>query len=240
MLIVYEDFNALEEAEEKPIEGYPSYYHSGVLPPLRRVVERRFAAREHTPVPPPRAAVADVEYELMQLMEKIAKDEKSKRNKVPTLTSANKVLEEVIEEEVDYEPWMDDHGRQPHGIEFEADDRVASAHPEIWLSPEAIAELKEEDLEVKRKQKEAAEKKEKRKEKKAAAAAAAAAVELAKPTKKGIPSKKNTPQVVVDEVTQAAASMLDDVDLMGSVLDGDDLFDLDLNDDDLDLGIDLT
>ena len=122
MLIVYEDEMALEEADEKPVEGYPSYYHSGLTPPMKRVVERRFAAREHRAVPPPRAAVADVETELMELMEKLSKDEKNKRkNKVPTLTTAAKVLEEVEEEVVlDYQPWMDDNGRQPQGIEFDA------------------------------------------------------------------------------------------------------------------------
>jgi len=105
MLIVYEDAIALQEAEEKPVEGFPSYYHSGLTPPLKRVVERRFEAREQKDVPPPRTAVSAVEVELMELMEKISKDEKSKRNKIPSLTTANKVLEEVTEEIVDYEPW---------------------------------------------------------------------------------------------------------------------------------------
>lgn len=93
MLVVYEDEMALEESDEKPAEGYPSYYPSGITPPMRRVVERRFAAREHTAVPPPRAAVGDEETELTDLMERLVRDEKTKRkNKVPTLTSATKIL----------------------------------------------------------------------------------------------------------------------------------------------------
>lgn len=227
MLIVYEDDMALEEADEKPVDGFPTYYHSGLTPPTKRIVERRFAAREHKAQAPPRAAAAEVEVELMDLMEKIAKDEKGKRNKVPTLTSANKVLEEVVEEIVEYEPWMSDFGRQPHGVEFESDDQLCSQHPEVWLSPSEIREIKERDEEARRKKEEATQKKEaKRKEKKK--------LKEAKATeKKGIPAKKKTE--MVDEVEQAAASMLKAdgaFDLMG--VDDDDVFDFDLEDEDID------
>jgi hypothetical protein len=156
----------------------------------------------------------------------------------------------VQEEIVDYEPWMDDYGRQPHGVEFEADDQLCSLHPEVWLNPEVIREVKEEDQEAKRKKQAAATKKEaKRKEKKAlqestaaAAAAAAAAASAAQThTKKGIVSKKNTE--IVDEVALAAASMLmsDGMDLVSAALeDGDDIFgDLDLEDEDMNFGEDL-
>ncbi len=231
MLIVYEDSMALDEADAIPkTEGYPSYYHSGLTPPLRRVVERRFALREHAAVPPPRAEVSDVEAELHTLMCKISK-EPGKRNKVPSLASAqhaNKVLEEVVEEVVDYEPWMDDHGAQPSGIEFDAGDQVASLHPEIWLSPEQIAQLKakerEKEEEELRKRQAASEKKEKKKKKKAEKAAAAAAAETSKPSKKkGIASKKQ--QELVDEVTQAALESMTAGDLMDTVLDEDDPLD---------------
>ena len=229
MLIVYEDDIALEEADEKPVEGFPSYYHSGLAPPLKRVVERRFLAREHKALAPPRAAAADVEVELMELMEKIAKDDKSKRNKVPTLTSANKVLEEVEEEVVDYEPWMSDFGRQKDGVEFDADDQLCSLHPEVWLSPSVYRDLKEQDDAAKRKKQESAMKKEaKRKEKFLSEA------KPVKTVKKGIASKKN--KEIVDEVTQAATSMLtsDGFDLMGAALEDDDFFgDLDLADEDM-------
>jgi transcription initiation factor TFIID subunit 7 len=112
MLIVYEDEMALEEAEFVSPEGFPSYYHSGITPPLRRVVEKRFAAREHGGrTIPPRAAIADVENELTELMENLVRDGKSgshdkngkggnqqnqrkaaAHNKIPALTSATKVL----------------------------------------------------------------------------------------------------------------------------------------------------
>jgi hypothetical protein len=63
-LIVYEDENAMDEAESAAgynQEGFPSYYHSGLTPPMKRVVERRFEAREHKSVAPPRSEVMDVE-----------------------------------------------------------------------------------------------------------------------------------------------------------------------------------
>jgi transcription initiation factor TFIID subunit 7 len=236
MLIVYEDDMALEEAEEKAVEGFPSYYHSGLTPAMKRVVERRFTAREHSAAPPPRAAVADIEAELLELMEKIAKDEKSKRNRVPLLSTANKILEEVQEEIVDYEPWMDDYGRQPNGITFDADDALTSLHPDVWLNPEVIREIKEQDEEAKRKKQAAATKKEaKRKEKKALQESTAAAAAAAQThTKRGIVSKKNTE--IVDDVTQAAASMMvmDSIDLVSAALEDDDFFgDLDLEDEGL-------
>jgi transcription initiation factor TFIID subunit 7 len=240
MLIVYEDSMALDEADAVPkTEGYPSYYHSGLTPPMKRVVERRFALREHAAVPPPRAEVSDVETELHHLMLKISK-EPGKRNKVPSLASAqhaNKILEEVVEEVVDYEPWMDDHGAQPSGIEFDAGDQMASLHPEIWLSPEQIEKLKaierEKEEDELRKKEAAQEKKEKKKKKKKEKAAAAAA-EASKPSKKkGIASKKH--EEPVDEVTQAALEGMTAGDLMDAVLDEDDPldfgFDLDNMDD---------
>jgi transcription initiation factor TFIID subunit 7 len=239
MLIVYEDSMALDEADASPkAEGYPSYYHSGVSPALKRVVERRFALREHQPRAPPRNEVTDVEKEVHELMCQISK-EGGKRNKVPSLATAqhqNKILEEVLEEVVDYEPWMDDYGRQKAGIEFEAGDQIASIHPEIWLSPEKIDEIKqieqkkaEEEL---KKQQELNAKKAKKKKKKAAVAAAAAAdAEAAIPQpskKKGIASKKN--EAPVDYVTQAAMEITKG-NIMDQALEDDDDF--------LDLGFDL-
>lgn len=56
LLIVYEDMMSLEEAESSSgykVEGFPSYHHSGITPPMKRVVERRFQAREHKAVAPP-------------------------------------------------------------------------------------------------------------------------------------------------------------------------------------------
>jgi len=230
MLIIYEDDMALEEAEnEKPVEGFPSYYHSGITPPMRRVVERRFAAREQKTVAPPRSAVSDVEDELTELMENLAKDEKNKRkNKLPTLTAVTKVLEEVTEEIVDYEPWMDDYGRQPHGVEFDADDQLASLHPEVWLSRAEIEQVRNDDLEARKqkqaeldmKEQKAKQRKENKKKKKEAAAAAAAE----STTKKG---KKKKQDQIVDDIEQVAASMLTGeggTDLMGDVLDDDDFF----------------
>jgi transcription initiation factor TFIID subunit 7 len=177
MLIVYEDAVALkksmieEERKSKAFtsctgvapattgrdtSGFSSYFPSGITPPLRRVVERRYQQREHpSRAPAPRSVIADVGEEMLQLMGKIAKPEdnvqkkgereskEQQRQKIQTLTSASKVLEEISEDIVDYEPWMDDYGRQPHGIEFSLDDQIASLHPEIWLPPETIALIKQ-------------------------------------------------------------------------------------------------
>lgn len=216
MLIVYEDEMALEESDEKCTEGFPSYYHSGLAPPTKRIVERRFAAREHKALPPQRSAISEVETDLVQLMENIAKDEKGKRSKVPTLTSANKVLEEVVEEVVDYEPWMSDYGRQPQGVEFNSDDQMCSLHPEVWLSPSEIQECKDQDESSKKKKEQAAQRKEAQRR------------EKDHQSRKGSLPKKNDD--IVDEVTQAAASMLttDATDLVD-----DDLFDFNLDDEDM-------
>jgi transcription initiation factor TFIID subunit 7 len=203
MLIVYEDLMALDEADSYPsnnnsfpnttttssinnnnnsnsnkTEGYPSYYHSGITPPLKHVVQRRFALREHSALAPPRAQVSDVEEELHVLMGQISKETtkggggggggggsggggNSKRNKVPLLASAqhaNKILEEVHEEMVAYEPWMDDYGRQPRGIEFDSDDPLCAQHPELWLNAELIHEIQQEEKDrLRRLEQEAAE-----------------------------------------------------------------------------------
>lgn len=156
MLIVYEDEKALEEADERPVDGYPSYHHSGLTPPMNRVVERRFAAREHSPVAPPRTVVQDVENDIIKLMEDLANNEKTsnKRNKAPVLTTANKEFVEVEEEVVYYEPWMDGFGDAPGGVEFEAGDQQSQLHPELWLSAETIQKVRELEAEDVTKKKE--------------------------------------------------------------------------------------
>eukprot|EP00536_Pseudo-nitzschia_multiseries_P002323 jgi/Psemu1/63601/estExt_Genemark1.C_300130 len=220
MLIVYEDSMALDEADAyTKTEGYPSYYHSGITPPLKRVVERRFAFRDHQPgIKFSRSEVSDVEKELHELMCKISKEGgKGRKLKIPSLANQNKVLQEVEEEVlVDYEPWMQD------GITFDATDQIASLHPEIWLDPETIEEIQlkereklEEEERKRQKEREKKQKKKKRKEQKEAAAAAAAAAQPNK--KKGIASTKNV--APVDDVEQAAMQALapdradDDLDL---------------------------
>lgn len=251
MLIVYEDHVALDEADAVPkVDGYPSYFHSGITPPMKRVVEKRFLQREHQPKAPPRMEVHDVEQDLIDIVNKLSKDAKGNRNKLPTLAAAqaqNRVLEEVEEVIVEYEPWMDANGTQPTGIEFDSDDVIANQHPDIWLDPAKIQELRQQEqerLDEEERKKEAAlakkqrkkEKKEKRqKEQEAAAAAAAAASPGGQPQRKGIASRKNEPPV--DDVTQAALDLaaVPDGDLMAQALDDVDDFDLgfDLEGDDL-------
>jgi transcription initiation factor TFIID subunit 7 len=232
MLIVYEDSMALDEADAFPkIEGYPSYYHSGLTAPLKRVVERKFALREHNAVPPPRAEVTDVEKEIHDLMCKISK-EGGKRNKVPSLASAqhaNKVLEEIVEEVVDYEPWMDDYGRQASGVEIDAGDQTAALHPEIWLTPEQIDEIKaieraKEEEALKKKQLSSAKKEKKKKKKKEPE------LPPAPSQKKGIASKKH--EEPVDEVTKAALEF--NLDNLDDALDGEGIDELGFDFNDMD------
>ena len=204
MLIVYEDSVALDEADSVPkTPGFPSYFPSGLTPPLKRVVETRFKFRDQDAVAPPHAEVTDVEADLLELMNKISK-EKGKRNKVPPLASAqhaNKILEEVVEEVVYCEPWMlDDSGQ---GIEIKDDDQLIPKHPEIWLTGDRIEvirgkEREEEEARNKAKQAELAkkEKKKKKREKK----------KDATPSKKtNVAAKMDTPPV--DDVTAAAMLM---------------------------------
>jgi len=143
MLIVYEDMTALEEAESMPrykVDGFPSYYHSGLTPPTSRIVEKRFKERVHPPVPPPLHEIQKVEKDLIQLMDSISTRDTSKTKKNPK-PALNKVLVEVEEVVVDYEPWMDEGGQVPDGIEFREDQDICKLHPEVWLDP---SELKEE------------------------------------------------------------------------------------------------
>lgn len=256
MLIVYEDEMALEESEEKALEGFPSYYHSGLTPPMRRVVERRYAAREHSAAVPPRAAVLDVENEIVKLMEHISTTDKAgsnnnnannnnKRNTnkiVTTLTTANKIVEEIQEDIVDYEPWMNDYGRQSAGVEFDADDQQCSLHPEVWLSPETISTIKDSEEEERKKKQAVADKKEAKRSAKKLEKESVAAAAAASSVKKGIASKKSTAAAaaaaaardeMVDDVTAAAAMMVSVGANDEDFLDDDNFLDFDLEGDDL-------
>lgn len=179
MLIVYEDEYAMQEAENEKgykADGFPSYYHSGLTPPMSGVVKRRFLSRfeerETKPVPPPKAEVTEVENELQDLITRFSggkggkggkgkgKGKGKKKQSASSSGKDNKMAEEIEEEIVDYEPWM------AEGKKFTIDD--AKLHPEWWLSK---AEMKEIDL-VKREQAQIEDEK-RRKEQEAAAKAEA-------------------------------------------------------------------
>lgn len=139
MLIVYEDMTALEEAESMPgykVDGFPSYYHSGLTPPMTKVVSRRFKQREHTSVPPPIEEMQEVEHYLIELIKSISTKDPTKKAGRGSASISTKVLEEVEDEIVDYEPWMDNYGKEPSGIEFSERDAICKSHPEVWLDPE--------------------------------------------------------------------------------------------------------
>jgi len=224
-LIVYEDEMALEEAEALPgykHEDFPSYYHSGLTPPLKRVVDRRFAARAHKAVPPPRTEVAEIEEELKLLIDRIV-DSTSKprgKNKNNVAVAQTRVMETIVDDVVDYELWMDDHGKLAHGLEFSADDPIATKHPELWLHPREIAEILKVETEKEELKKAAAKKKEEKKNEKKKKKAAI----MEQPSVKKNVAAKMTMNIH-DEMTQAAAAMLqaghgdDDLDELGADLD---------------------
>lgn len=139
MLIVYEDMTALEEAESMPrykIEGFPSYYHSGLTPPTSRVVEKRFKERKHSAIPPPSEDIQQVEKELIKLIETFSNVTKpTGRKKGVPKPVLNKVMEEVEEVVVQYEPWMG------NGIEFDENDDICMQHPEVWLDPSELQDI---------------------------------------------------------------------------------------------------
>lgn len=160
MLIVYEDEYAMEEAEAERnyrVEGFPSYYPSGLSPPMRRVVQRRFLARfeerDTKPCPPPPEDVSIVEEEILELIMKsssMAKAGKSKGSRgggmgggetqsSSTTTKSKVIIEEIEEEIVDYEPWMGEGG----GV-YTVED--AKLHPEWWLTRAEMREIEAKKL----------------------------------------------------------------------------------------------
>jgi transcription initiation factor TFIID subunit 7 len=252
MLIVYEDEYAMEEAENEKgykIEGFLSYYHSGITPPMKRVVRRRFLSRfeerDVKPVPPYRSEVTEVEKEIQNLITKLSGEKgkgkgKGKRggNTSATTTTKEKIIEEVEEEIVDYEPWMKE------GATFTFEE--AKLHPEWWLNMDEIREIedsKKVELEEKLRKEEDA-----RKAVEAAELEAAAAAERKKKKREKKKAKKKqeddslealgditneieaaASEEPMDEVTQAAMTISQGIDHEELLLE-DDMFDFDNED----------
>jgi len=248
ILIVYEDQMAMEEAEAAPgyrKEDYPSYYNSGLTPPLKNVVERRFAKREHKATPIPSLEVSEVEQELKEFIDRMHKDTrggkaKQKNQQTP---ASNKIIEEVVEDIVEYEAWMDNYVKNT-SYGFELEEKDTFAHPELWLDPAEVAKITkaESDKTAEKKKKKAENKKKKAKEEKeakavakaaakadakeAAAAEAEAAAAAALSSTKNGNSKLSPEEMDEAELTQAATQMqmsqdINDEDLFF----GDDIFD---------------
>ena len=111
---------------------------------MQHVVERRFAPclvqlRDcQGAMPPPRAAIQQIEPFLLQVMVRLYEASgrtRRSQNEIPILKQATADLVEIEEEVVDFEPWMIDHGKEPNGIMFGERDEIAKVHPEIWLLP---------------------------------------------------------------------------------------------------------
>lgn len=238
MLIVYENMAALEEAEglkDYKVEEFQSYFHSGLTPPMKRVVQRRFKAREHKNEPYRREEVAEVMTTLRNLIAQIRPDTSKNKSKSKTVTNTNsdasKVIEVIEDEEVPYESWMTNDGKTPQGIEFDETDALCYKHPELWLNAEDFI------IEEQERKKKSKKKKNKHGETTEIMESGSLNImsgmdDFLQPSlstsshKKGIASKKNRGNV--DEVMQAALSIRnnseeDDID----VLFGEDEFNFD-------------
>lgn len=155
--------NEAESDKNYRVEGFPSYYPSGLSPPMHQTVQRRylsrFEERDTRPCPPPPEDVSIVEDELLRLMMKsssIAKAGKTKGGPrggggmgetQSSSSSKSKVIEEIEEEIVDYEPWMGEGG----GV-YTVED--AKLHPEWWLTKAEMREIEAKRLSALEKEKE--------------------------------------------------------------------------------------
>jgi len=248
LLVVYEDGMSMEEAEATQgykSEHYPSYYHSGLTPPMKRVVERRFEKRDIKVIPPPRTEVTEIEQELRKMIDRVSDSSKSNKgkSKTPSLSVGTaKAIEEVEEELVDYEFWMDENGKKKNGIEFSSDDPLAIKYPDLWLDAGEIEAIKQkleaEEEENKKKQKAVtdAKKKKSKKNSKKSSTSQRRKVNAARPP---VTSKVPAIQQLGNDATEAIPTDLPIEDLDN--FDMDDLNILDLEEgDELDLeGMDL-
>ena len=173
------------------------------------------------------------------LIEKLSADRgKAKSKKGASTTSGkDRIIEEVEEEIVDYEPWMGEGGT------FTLED--AKLHPEWWLTKSEIKEIEDAKQEKMRREREAleaqraemeaqaaaaekkAKKHKKREEKKKKEEEELAALVASSGPKKGIPSNKSVEPM--DEVTQAAMTISQGIDNEELLLD-DDMFDFENED----------
>jgi len=234
MLIVYEDEYAMEEAENEKgykIEGFPSYHHSGLSPPMKRVVQRRFRARfeerESKAIPPPHKEVSEVEKEIQELITKLSSKPGKQKGRgrggstaasSSTVTTKEKAIEVVEDEIVDYEPWMES------GKIYTIED--AKKHPEWWLTKDELKEIetakKDEEDEKQRKAEKAQERKrrkEDRKKKKQEERQQAAALESSgsKQKKKGIPALSTRVYAAPENPTPP----IDDVEFAATLQEGE-------------------
>jgi len=234
MLIVYEDEYAMEEAENEKgykIEGFPSYYHSGLSPPMKRVVQRRFRARfeerESKAIPPPHKEVSEVEKEIQELITKLSSKPGKQKGRgrggsaaasSSTVTTKEKAIEVIEDEIVDYEPWMES------GKIYTIED--AKKHPEWWLTKDEMKEIetakKAEEDEKQRKAEKAQEKKkrkeEKKKKKQEEKQQAAALESGSKQKKKGIPSLSSRTMYAAPE---NPTPPIDDVEFAATLNEGE-------------------
>lgn len=102
--------------------------------------------REHSAVPPQMQEVMEVEKDLVALMDAISTKDPTKRagrgNHGTNRSMHTKVLEEVEDTFVGYEPWMDDYGKEPKGVEFDEMDVKCKTHPELWLDEEELKKIR--------------------------------------------------------------------------------------------------
>jgi hypothetical protein len=93
-----------------------------------------------------------MELEILDLISRITSstDGKIKPKRGPGTSLQIKVVEEIEDEIVPWEPWMDNYGKEPNGIKFEEGDMVSNAHPEIWLNDASSLDKLKIDEEIKK------------------------------------------------------------------------------------------
>jgi hypothetical protein len=152
------------------------------------------------------------------MIDRISDTAKTKgKNKVQTLSAAtSKVIQEIEDELVDYEPWMDANGTQPNGIEFDVDDPKVAKNPALWLDATEIREILQAETDFEEKNAKLVAKKEEKKTSKKKKAAL-------NTKKKGVaPIKSATP---MDNVLEEPVFTVNDVELDIAAIDNLDLSD---------------
>ncbi|GMH96222.1 hypothetical protein TrVE_jg6447 [Triparma verrucosa] len=117
--------------------NHPSYYPHGVSPPFHSLLRSRYndSRRFGYPHNFTPQSIQSVEVEILEyLRDANLLSKRKRRNEKGVLNFDSRgVVEEVFEEEVGYEPWMDDYGRSVGGVSFKEGERLEREHPEVWL-----------------------------------------------------------------------------------------------------------
>ncbi|GMI10515.1 hypothetical protein TrLO_g11166 [Triparma laevis f. longispina] len=118
-------------------KNFPSYYPHGLSPPFHSILHTRFNdshrfgfPHDHLP-----SEVQNVEVEIVEFLKdgNLWGKRRKRTEKQIWEWDSRGAIEEIVEEEVPYEPWMDDYGRSVGGVTFKEGERLEREHPEnFW------------------------------------------------------------------------------------------------------------